>query len=60
MPMALAELCIAAGSRIGDVVLDPFAGAGTTALAARALGRRAILTELRADYAAMARAPATG
>jgi hypothetical protein len=36
------------------VVLDPFGGAGTTALVADRLGRDAILCELNADYAALA------
>jgi DNA modification methylase len=36
------------------IVLDPFMGSGTTALVARKLGRRAIGTELSAEYAALA------
>jgi DNA modification methylase len=36
------------------VVLDPFAGAGTTGLVAEQLGRDSILIELSATYAAMA------
>ena len=32
------------------VVLDPFAGSGTTGLVANRLGRRAILIDLSADY----------
>ena len=35
-------------------VLDPFGGAGTTALVASKMGRSAILTELNPEYAAMA------
>lgn len=54
MPMRLAQLCIVAGSRPGDTVLDPFGGAGTTGLAASGLGRNAILIELNPAYAAMA------
>jgi len=54
MPPALAERCIRAGSREGGTVLDPFGGAGTTALVAAKLGRNAVLTELNPDYAAMA------
>jgi DNA modification methylase len=37
------------------VVLDPFGGAGTTGLVADRLGRDAVLVELKADYAEMAR-----
>jgi DNA modification methylase len=46
MPPRLAELCILAGSRPGDVILDPFAGAGTTGMVARQLQRRFIGIEL--------------
>lgn len=56
MPSDLAERCIKAGSRVGDVVLDPFGGAGTTSLAATRLGRRAVLIELNAYYVTLARA----
>ncbi len=54
-PPDLPEICIKAGSREGDTVLDPFGGAGTTGLVANRLGRNAILTELNPEYAAMAR-----
>ncbi len=37
------------------VVLDPFGGTGTTGLVARALGRRAHLVDLSADYCRLAR-----
>jgi len=59
-PPALIEPCILAGSRPGDVVLDPFGGAGTTGLVADRLGRDAILVELNPEYAAMARARIKG
>ena len=52
-PRALVEPCILAGSRVGDIVLDPFMGSGTTAQVAQALGRRWIGTELNRDYVAM-------
>lgn len=55
MPPNLAERCILAGSRPGDAVLDPFAGAGTTGLVADRLQRDATLIELNPEYAAMAR-----
>lgn len=54
MAPELARRCILAGSRRGDVVLDPFAGAGTTALVAVGNGRRAIGCELNPEYARIA------
>lgn len=39
-PLALLERIIAAGSRQGDTVLDPFCGSGTAMVAAQKLGRR--------------------
>jgi DNA modification methylase len=39
-PPKLIEPCILAGSKIGDVVFDPFMGSGTTAYVAEKLGRR--------------------
>jgi len=53
-PPELPELCIKAGSRPGDTILDPFGGAGTTGMVADRLGRNAILIELNPEYAAMA------
>jgi len=53
MPDTLARICIAAGSRPGDVVLDPFMGSGTTAMVAQSLGRRWIGCELNPAYVAM-------
>ncbi|MBD0275929.1 MAG: site-specific DNA-methyltransferase, partial [Acetobacteraceae bacterium] len=55
MPRELAERCLRAASRPGDEVLDPFGGAGTTALAAAGLGRLATLIELSPECAALAR-----
>jgi DNA modification methylase len=54
MPDWLAARCILAASRPGDTVLDPFAGAGTTALAARRHGRRSIGFELSEASCAIA------
>jgi len=53
-PPALVEPCILAGCPKGGLVLDPFGGAGTTALIAERLGRETILIELNPQYAAMA------
>jgi DNA modification methylase len=55
MPPELAERCIKAGSRPGDLVIDPFTGAGTTGAVAVGLGRRFAGTEINPTYAAMAR-----
>lgn len=49
-PPALIEPCILAGSRPGDVVLDPFMGSGTTAAVALQHGRQYLGCELNADY----------
>ena len=42
-------------SQIGDVILDPFAGSGSTAVASELLGRHYIAIELSAEYARIAR-----
>lgn len=55
MPDRLAEICILAGCPKGGLTLDPFGGAGTTALAALRHGRLAALIELNPEYAEMAR-----
>lgn len=49
-PEALVERCLLAGSRVGDVVCDPFGGSGTTARVAERLGRRSILIDLKGEY----------
>jgi DNA modification methylase len=53
-PPALIEPCILASTKPGDLILDPFGGAGTTGLVADKHGRNALLIELRKDYAEMA------
>jgi DNA modification methylase len=50
-PEELPKLCILAGTKPGDSVLDPFAGSGTTGAVALELGRSAILIELNPKYA---------
>jgi DNA modification methylase len=50
-PERLAERVIGAFSAPGDLVLDPFAGFGTTAAVALRMGRRAIAVELLPERA---------
>lgn len=55
-PRALLERIIACATEPGAVVVDAFAGSGTTGIAAHALGRRAILVDRSAVAIATARA----
>jgi DNA modification methylase len=55
MPRELARRCILAGCPAGGVVLDPFAGAGTTGLVADRLQRDAVLIELNPAYVEISR-----
>lgn len=52
-PEALVEPTVLAGSRAGDLVLDPFCGSGTTGAVAVRLGRDFLGIELNPDYAAI-------
>lgn len=54
-PPSLVRPCIRAGSAIGDRVLDPFMGSGTTGIVALELGRDFVGVELSADIAEVAR-----
>ena len=49
-PTDLIEPCVTAGSRHGDIVLDPFMGSGTTAAVAQKLGRNWLGCELNPAY----------
>lgn len=49
-PTAVPKKAILAGSKAGDVVLDPCGGSGTTGKVALELGRSAVLVELNPDY----------
>lgn len=54
-PPKLIDPCILAGSRSGDVVLDPFLGSGTTGQVCERLGRDWVGIELSSKYAEMAK-----
>jgi len=49
-PPSLIMPCILAGSRPGDIVLDPFMGSGTTAAVSVSLARQYLGCELNPDY----------
>ena len=55
-PPKLVEPCIKAGCPVGGVVLDPFAGSGTTGAVAVELGRSFVGIELNPAYLALAEA----
>lgn len=54
-PLELAERLIRMFSFVGDTVLDPFLGSGTTCLAASRWGRNSIGIEIDREYLAMAK-----
>jgi site-specific DNA-methyltransferase (adenine-specific) len=49
-PLALLERIIASSTSVGDLVLDPFSGSGTTGVAALKLGRRYLGIELDREF----------
>lgn len=53
-PEALVEPCVLAGSAVGDTVLDPFCGSGTTGVVASRFGRDFVGVELNPVYAELA------
>lgn len=54
-PPDLIEPCVLAGSKVGDIVLDPFNGAGTTGVVSKRHGRSYIGIELNPDYLEIAK-----
>ena len=55
-PLKLMSYLVTLGSREGDVVLDPFAGSGTTCIAAHMLNRKWIGIEIDPEYTKIAQA----
>lgn len=55
-PVELAERVIRLYSYVGDVVLDPFMGSGTTCVAALRTGRHYVGFDVEPDYCALAEA----
>jgi site-specific DNA-methyltransferase (adenine-specific) len=53
-PVALITRCLRATTDPGDLVFDPFAGSGSTGVAAVKLGRRFIGCEQDRNYASLA------
>lgn len=53
-PLELLYRVVLSASNIGDLILDPFCGSGTTAAAAKLLGRYYIGIEQEADYVRLA------
>ena len=53
-PRALVRPCVLAATRDGDLVFDPFYGAGTVGIVALELGRRCVGIELKKEYVEIA------
>jgi len=53
-PIGLISRIIECGSREGDIILDPFLGSGTTAVACKRLGRKFIGIEINQEYCKIA------
>jgi len=54
-PLALIERIILSSSAPGELVIDPFSGSGTTAIAAQKHGRKWIGIEVSKEYCALSR-----
>lgn len=54
-PPGLIKPCILAGSKPGDVIIDPFFGSGTTGLVAAGYDRSFVGVEIKAEYIELAK-----
>lgn len=54
-PVSLVERCIRASTNPGDLVFDPFAGSGTTGVAAMSHGREFLGAELSDEFCSLSR-----
>lgn len=54
-PLKLCAKFVHASSNVGDVVLDPFCGSGTTLLAAKLLDRKFLGIEINSKYCKLSR-----
>jgi DNA modification methylase len=52
-PVELVAYCLGNSSAVGEAVLDPFVGSGTTIIAAEQLGRRCYAMEIDPRYVAV-------
>lgn len=54
-PLDLLAQLVESSSRVGETILDPFAGVGSTGVAAVLAGRKAVLVELELEYCQVAK-----
>jgi len=54
-PRALVRPCLLAGTKVNDLVFDPFYGTGTVGVVAKELGRRCVGIEIKDEYIDIAR-----